>query len=120
MSLGIAERRVGGVVVLELRGRLTLGPGCEALDKQLQDLITAGNRAVLLHCAGLSVIDSQGIKALVRGATRLQEQGGKLKLCTVPARVHEVLEITRLIKVIETFPGEAEAIASFPPTTGSA
>lgn len=119
MSLGISERRVDEVVVLELSGRLTLGPGCDALDKRLEELLRAGSRAILLHCASLRVIDSQGIKALVRGATRQQEQGGRLKLCALTARVHEVLQITRLLQVFETFPSEAEALASFKPAAGT-
>lgn len=120
MSLGITERRVEPVVVLELNGRLTLGPSCEELDRRLQELVNAGSRAIVLHCGGLSALDSQGIKVLVSGATRLQEVGGRLKLCILPRRVQEVLQMTHLLKVLETFASEAEAVASFKPATGSA
>lgn len=120
MSLGITERRVEEVVVLELTGRLTLGPGCDALNQRLHDVVNAGSRAILLHCGGLSGIDSQGLRALVRAVTQLQEQGGALKLCALPARVQEVLRVTRLLGVLETFPGEAEALASFKPAPGTA
>lgn len=119
MSLAITERRVGGVAVLDLNGRLTLGPGCDALEKALQDLLGAGTRAILLNCGSVSVIDSQGIKTLVRATTKLREQGGALKLCAMTPRVREVLQITRLLEVFESFPNEAEALASFPPGPGA-
>lgn len=115
MSLGINQRRVEEVVVVELVGRLTLGPACDTLDQSLEDLLRAGRRSILLHCGGLSMVDSQGLKTLVRASARVQEQGGQLKLCAIPARVQEVLEITRLLQVLETFPSEAAALASFKP-----
>ncbi|MFQ5817079.1 MAG: STAS domain-containing protein [Terriglobia bacterium] len=120
MSLGVSERRMDDVVVLELSGRLTLGPDCAALDQRVEELGTAGTRAVLLHCEKLSAIDSQGIKLLVQATSRLREQGGRLTLCALPARVREVLQITRLLEVLETFPSEAEALASFKPARGAA
>lgn len=115
MSLGITERRVRDVVVLELNGRLTLGAGCEALDKHVEELVTAGRRSILLHCGSVSMIDSQGLKVIVRTTSRLRELGGHLKLCATPPRVHEVFQVTRLVTVLETYPTEAEALASFAP-----
>lgn len=120
MSLQISERHMDEVVVLELSGRLTLGPGCTTLEGRLQELVEAGSRAVLLHCGSLSALDSQGIKVLVTGTTRLQEKGGRLKFCCLPARVHEVLQMTRLLTVLETFPSEADALSSFKRAAGTA
>ncbi|MFQ5926189.1 MAG: STAS domain-containing protein [Terriglobia bacterium] len=113
MTLEMSERRVDEVVVLELSGRLTLGPDCDSFDKRVQELMRGGNRAILLQCEKLSGIDSQGIKCLVRAAERVREQGGRLKFCAISRRVREVLQITHVWEVLEIFPGEAEALTSF-------
>lgn len=114
MAFEVKERRrAGSVVVLELTGRLTMGPGSEDLEQKLKDLIANGERAVLLHCAGVSVIDSQGIKSLVQGVTSMEKRGGKLKLLKISPRVREVLDLTRLLTVMETFDDEEAAVRSF-------
>lgn len=113
MSWGLNERKAGAVTVLELTGRLTLGEGSDPLDEKLQRLIAAGCRAVLLDCRRVSAIDSRGIKALVRALTSMQRSGGQLKLLQPGTRVREVLEMTRLHTVIETFDDEPQALESF-------
>lgn len=114
MAFEVKERRrAGSVVVLELTGRLTMGPGSEDLEQKLRDLIANGERAVLLDCAGVPVIDSQGIKSLVQGVTSMEKRGGKLKLLKISPRVREVLDLTRLLTVMETFDDEDAAVRSF-------
>lgn len=107
------RRRAGPVVVLELAGRLTMGEGSDELEQLLQRLIANGERALLLDCAGVSVIDSQGIKALIRGVTTIEKQGGKLKLLKPSPRVHDVLDLTRLLTILESFEDEETALRSF-------
>ena len=114
MAFEVKERRrAGPVVVLEITGRLTMGSGSEKLEEMLRDLIASGERALLLDCAGVSVIDSQGIKSLVQGVTSMEKRGGKLKLLKISPRVREVLDLTRLLTVIETFDDEDSAVRSF-------
>lgn len=113
MSVGIKEHQAGSVTVLELSRRLTMGSGSEALDEKLQSLIADGRLALLLDCSQVSTIDSRGIRVLVRGVTSIEKRGGKLKLLKVPRRVREVLDVTRLLTVIETFDDEHAALRSF-------
>ncbi|MBI4467670.1 MAG: STAS domain-containing protein [Acidobacteria bacterium] len=113
MPFSLKERRSGPVLILELAGRLTMGEGTDKLDATLQKLIAAGERQLLLDCAGVSSIDSQGIKSIVWGVTSVGKRGGKLKLLKVSSRVREVLDITRLLTVIEAFDDEAAAMRSF-------
>ena len=109
----VKERQTGPVTVLELSGRLTMGGGSQTLEESLQKQIAGGRRSLLLDCSQVSNIDSQGIKALVRGLTSLQRQGGKLKLLKVTPRVREVLNLMRLLTVIEAFEDEPTALRSF-------
>lgn len=113
MPFTVKERRVGSVVVLELEGRLTMGEATDKVDATLQKLIANGERAVLLDCARVPSMDSQGIKSVVWGVTSQEKRGGKLKLLKISPRVREVLDITRLLTVIETFDDEAAALRSF-------
>jgi len=113
MSLEITERRAGSVIVLELAGRLTMGEGVEVMDERVQSVVSAGCLSLLLDCSKVTFIDSQGIHVLVRGVNSLEKQGGKLKLLKISPRVRHVLEVTRLLNVIESFDDEEEALRTF-------
>ncbi|MFQ5696426.1 MAG: STAS domain-containing protein [Terriglobia bacterium] len=106
------RRRAGSVLVLELAGRLTMGAN-EELDTALQGLIAKGERGLLLDCAGIPLIDSQGIQSLVRAVTSVEKRGGKLKLLKLTPRVREVLDLTRLLSVVEAFEDEEAALRTF-------
>jgi len=109
----IHESRAGNVTILEINGRLRIGPVVEELATTLQRLIVEGQTAILLDCRQVTAIDSQGIKVIVRGVISAQRRGGKLKLLNLTPRVREVLDITRLLSVIESFDDEQIALSSF-------
>jgi anti-sigma B factor antagonist len=113
MSLEIKERQAGSITVLEVSGRLTLGEDSKVLTEKLQNLIAAGCSAFLLECSKVSAIDSQGLSALVRSVVSVRKRGGKIKLMNTSPRLHYVLEITSLLKVIESFDNEDAAVRSF-------
>ena len=112
-AIEVKERQVGDVTILELRGRLALGEVCSMFQEKLQTLIALGHTKLLLECSHVTAIDSQGISALVRGLISARNRGGQLKLLNPSPRALHVLEITRLLTVIESFDDEAKALASF-------
>ncbi len=107
------EREAGGVTVLELNGRLTVGEGSEILDARLQQLLQAGRIRLVLDFSKATTIDSQGISALVRSVISSRKRGGNVKLVNPGRRVKEVLTITRLLDVIESYDSEEAALRSF-------
>lgn len=107
------ERREGPVLVVVLDGRLIYGDGDQKLMDFIQGLINRGERALLLDCAGVPSIDSQGIKALVRSVVSMHKREGALKLVHLSPHVRMVLEVTRLLTVIEAFDDEEAALRSF-------
>ena len=114
MGFIIEEReRKGKVVIVELSGRLTMGDGSDSVEEFLQKLVAQGDRAVLLDMAGVPLMDSRGIKAIVYGLTSLRKRGGQLKLLSLTPRVREVLDYTRLLTVFEVFEDEEAAVKSF-------
>lgn len=112
-TVEINERPVGEVTILQLRGRLALGEGSQPLYERLESLIEQGRVKLLLECSEVTALDSQGISALVRGVISTRKRGGQLKLLKPSPRVRDVLNITRLLTIMESFDDEAKALASF-------
>ena len=110
----IAQRRVGNVTVLDLKGQMTLSGEEEArLLRTIRQLEGNGQRLVLLNLAEVSYVDSTGIGEIVGAYTRVARTGGTLKLCGVSGRTQELLETTNIGTVIESFGNEREALESF-------
>jgi len=112
-KLEIITRNDAGIVIVEPRGRATLGENSEILDRELQRLSTEGWTKMLVDLTGLVQIDSSGISALVRQCTGLTRKGGSLRLVCPAGRVHDALSVTRLLDAIPTFGNLSAAIQSF-------
>jgi len=106
----ITPRFFGALVVLDLRGVLTLAEEDRRLLPAIAGMLERGSRAFLLNLQHVSYIDSQGIGEIIGAYTRVTRQGGTLKLCNVSPRVTEVLRATNLDGVLESFDDEARAL----------
>ena len=109
----IEEREVGEVLILDLSGKLTIGEGDELLKDKINSLIQQGRRKLVLNLAGVPYIDSAGLGEVVRTYTTVSRQGGQLKLLNLTKRIQDLLAITKLLTVFETFDSEQEAVQSF-------
>ena len=109
----IQERTIQGVVVLDLTGKLTIGEGDELLKERISNLIQQGHRNLLLNLGGVPYVDSAGLGEIVRTYTTVSRQGGKLKLVNLTKRITDLLAITKLLTVFETYESEDEAVNSF-------
>ena len=109
----IEERAVGDVVVLDLKGKITLGEGDELLKDKVNSLVNQGHKKVILNLADVPYIDSAGLGEVVRTYTTVSRQGGSLKLLNLTKRITDLLSITKLLTVFETFDSENEAVRSF-------
>ena len=110
MSLVLKPRRLDDVVILDLSGRITIGEGTVILRDQIQKLLNAGDRKFLLNLEDVNYIDSSGLGELVTSFTTVRNHGGLLKLLNLTRRVQDLLQITKLLTVFETFNSEAEAL----------
>ena len=113
MNLKISDRQVDGVTVLDLSGRLVLGEETSTLREKLKSLSSDWRKKILLNMKDVSYIDSSGLGALVGGYATVSGQQGQLKLVGLNGKVHDLLRVTKLLTVFETFDDEAKAIASF-------
>jgi anti-sigma B factor antagonist len=109
----IEERTIGDVVVLDLKGKVTLGQGDELLKDKVNSLVNQGHRKILLNLADVPYVDSAGLGEIVRTYTTVSRQGGSMKLLNLTKRITDLLSITKLLTVFETFDAESEAVRSF-------
>ena len=110
----IEERVVNDVMILDLKGKMTLGEGDELLKDKINSMILQGKKKLLLNLEGVPYIDSAGLGEIVRTYTTVSRQGGALKLLNLTKRIQDLLAITKLLTVFETFDNEPEALGSFP------
>jgi anti-sigma B factor antagonist len=109
----IVERAVGDVVILDVKGRITLGEGDELLKDKVNTLVNQGRKKIVLNLADVPYVDSAGLGEIVRTYTTVSRQGGSLKLLNLTKRISDLLSITKLLTVFETFDTESDAITSF-------
>jgi anti-sigma B factor antagonist len=111
--LEINTRDVGGITVLNLKGSLVAGLGLEALAQQFKQLIAEQRVKVVANLKSVSVIDSRGVGDLVASFSSLKKSGGSLKIACPSKFVLEVLQITRIATIIETYDTEEAALKAF-------
>ena len=111
--MDIAERTVSDVTVLDLKGKMTLGEGDELLKDKINSLLASGKRKLVLNLESVPYIDSAGLGEIVRTYTTVSRQGGSLKLLNLTKRIEDLLSITKLLTVFETFDEEEQAVKSF-------
>src|ERR1700746_2091477 len=109
----IDQRSIGDVTVLDLKGKITLGEGDELLKDKVNSLVNQGHKKIVLNLADVPYIDSAGLGEIVRTYTTVSRQGGSLKLVNLTKRITDLLSITKLLTVFETFDSESEALLSF-------
>src|SRR5437016_9513699 len=106
MSLEIEQREREGIVIIAMRGRITLGKEATALRDTVGALNAAGNRNLVFELSGVDYIDSTGLGALVICASSLRKNGGNVKLVGLNRRTIELLVMTKLATIFEIFTDE--------------
>jgi anti-sigma B factor antagonist len=109
----IDERVVGNVTILDLKGRITLAEGDQALRDRISHLVQNDQKQILLNLAGVPYIDSAGLGEIVRTYVTVKNRGGQLKLVNLTKRITDLLMITKLLMVFETFDTEQDGLKSF-------
>jgi anti-sigma B factor antagonist len=113
LSLQIRYRRMGHVIILDLDGEIALGSGGTVLCDSVCRLLEGGSKKLVLNLAGVSYVDSFGVAELVRAHSICERVCGELKLVNLAGSVQDLLELTKLVSVFETFDGERAAVVSF-------
>ncbi len=113
MKITTRRDREEGVTIVDLVGKLTIGEGDVQLREEIKELLDDGKKKILINMQGVKMMDSSGLGELVRTRASAQAAEATIKLLHVEDKVQEVLEMTRLIGVFDTFDDEIDAVASF-------
>ena len=115
MALEIHRKEREGVTILDMKGRITVGPEATALREAVASAVSGGVRQLVLNLALVDFIDSTGLGAVVMSSTTMRKAGGTVKLLNLSRRNIELLVMTKLATVFETFTDETDAVNSFFP-----
>ena len=113
MALRMTDRDVNGVTVIEIEGRIVLGEESNSFREKVKSLLAAGKKKIVLNLSNVSYIDSAGLGTLVATFHSARSQGATLKLSHLGAKFKEVLQVTKLMTVFDTYENETAAIQSF-------
>lgn len=114
MAFDIRESEREGIVILALKGRLTVGEASTVREK-VNELVAAGRVKVILDLQNVDYIDSTGLGSMVICFTTVKKAGGALKLLNLNKRNIELLLLTKLHTIFEVFADETDAVNSFFP-----
>jgi len=113
VSVKLNVRKVGDVTVIDAVGRITLGEGASSFRDTIRELVSKGEKKIVLNLGDVTYIDSSGIGELVSAFTTVTNQGGQLKLLNLTKRIQDLLQITKLYTVFEVYDDETRAVQSF-------
>jgi anti-sigma B factor antagonist len=117
--MDISERTVGGLTILDLSGKLTIGDGAQLLKDKTESLVFQHRNQIIVNLAAVPYIDSGGLGQLVACYTTLVRAGGRLTLLSINKKNHDLLSITKLVSVFQTYDTERDAIESYAAPTVS-
>ena len=109
----ISQRSVGDVIVLEPRGKITIGVGDVVLREAVDRAVSGGTKNLLVDLKGVTKMDSSGLGELIAAHNTVTADGGKIRLVNMPSKLHNVLGITQIVSVFDVFDDVDEALASF-------
>jgi anti-sigma B factor antagonist len=116
MALSAKIRRVNDVAVVDLEGRITLGESTGLLRDNFRQLLAEGTKKIVLNLGGVSYVDSAGLGELVGVYTTAKNQGGGVKLLNLQKRLNDLLQVTKLHTVFDSYDDEEKAVNSFSKT----
>lgn len=106
-------RQVGPVSVVDISGKITIGEGDVVLREKVSELLDGGQAKIVLNLEKVKYMDSAGIGELVACYKRAKEKDGSVKLLNPSGKVYDLLQLTKLEEVFETYKDEKEALVSF-------
>ncbi len=109
----IEKRKNRDVMIFDLKGKILIGDGIDELREAINDSIKANEKKLILNFNQVPYLDSTGLGEVVRSYTTLKKEGGMVKIINLTQKVHDLLSVTKLITVFETFEDEDKAVNSF-------
>jgi anti-sigma B factor antagonist len=109
------ERRIGHITILSLAGKLTLGEDLNRLKDKIRQLVSRGDKQIVLNLGDVTLVDSSGLGELVACYTTAWRGGATVKLASAGRRIQDLLVLTKLFTIFESYETEEAALVSFVP-----
>jgi anti-anti-sigma factor len=113
MKFSFNTRSVGGVVVMDLSGRMVTREPLDQVHAVIQSALGSGSRHFAFNMRDVEAMDSSGLAMLRDCVVAIKERQGQLKLFAATNRVMTLLRITQFVRILETFDDEPTTLASF-------
>jgi len=110
MALTIAEEQRKDVTILKLSGRLVLGDESNDLRSTIKRSLDAGNKKIIVDLGEVPYMDSAGLGTLVSAFASVSNAGGSMKLANISKKIHDILNITKLVTVFDVHDSVASAM----------
>ena len=110
MQLKIDVHTAEDITILGCSGRIVFGDETATLREQVQGLVDAGKKQIVLDLGEVSYIDSSGLGTLVALYTHARKAGGSIKLANLTQKVGDLLQVTKLLTVFDVYDSEEKAI----------
>jgi len=98
--------------IVDVTGPVRLGESEQALREKIQELVGSGNRNIAINLAGVTMLDSSGIGALVRSFTSVSRGGGKFVIFSPTKMIRQTLKMVRLDTILSIYDDEGAAMAA--------
>ena len=120
MNIRTSTRQVGGVTIVDISGRIVLGEESASVRDLICDLLSKGQKQILLNLEAVDHIDSMGLGSLVGASVSVRNQGGELKLVNLPNKVADLMQLTKLYTLFDIMTSEAAGVKAFSQSRGAA
>jgi anti-sigma B factor antagonist len=108
-----STRKIGDVIIIDVEGKILLGEGDNEIKQTVDDFLKQGHKKILLNLAKVPYLDSTGLGEIIRCFTTLRKNGGDFKLLSPNKRIMDLLSITKLLDVFDSYDNESSAMMSF-------
>jgi anti-sigma B factor antagonist len=109
----VSERKVGGVTVVDVSGRMVSTDNPGRLKDKITSLVFQGQKQIVLNLANVNYVDSSGLGEIVACHGSALKGGAEIKIANAANKIKDLLVMTRLITVFDAHETEDAAVKSF-------
>ena len=110
MTVQISTRRMDKTTILDISGDIDLAHSTEVRRMVLREFRENRTPRLILNLRDVNYIDSSGVASLIEGLKASKDVGSRLILFGLSPIAHEVLQLSRLLKIFEIYDTEDKAL----------
>ena len=99
-----------GVVLIEIEGNIVGGPDAMSLNEEVHKLVNSGTKKIIIDMKSVEHINSSGLGILIASLNAVHQVNGDLKIANASSRVLDLLKITKLSQIFESYKSVDEAV----------